>query len=328
VQCHVNPTGGGMRTQFGLIFAENTLPMNKLPDGAPVWLGQAVQDIIRVGGDLRTEYFNQSTPHSQSKNAFQLEQLRLYADVTLLPNLLGLYVDEQVAPDGAQNMEAYARLGSQSSWYLKAGQFYMPFGWRLQDESAFTREESMMGMDAPDRGVELGMERGKWSAQLDLTNGVINTNKPGGHQVTANVVRTESSWRVGASGSITSSSIGDRNEAALYAGLRTGPVVWLTEVDLIHQDNPVPGVPMKTEIPAFIEADWLLCRGNNLKITYDYLNPQRNANGNGESRWSLVYELTPYPFVQLRAGVRRAAGPAQIDALNAALEFAELHLFL
>src|ERR1700761_5387282 len=93
-QCHVNPTGGGMRTQFGLIFAENTLPMNKLPEGAPVWLGQAVQDIVRVGGDLRTWWFDKAAPHQKSQNGVDVEQLRLYAGVTVLPNLLGIYVDE------------------------------------------------------------------------------------------------------------------------------------------------------------------------------------------------------------------------------------------
>jgi hypothetical protein len=179
------------------------------------------------------------------------------------------------------------------------------------------------------------MERGKWSAQLDITNGTLglvnNVVKevPNGHQFDINIVRTESVWRVGASGLFRHTPTGNRNEAALYAGLRTGPVVWLTEADLIHAaDGPTPGTPAQTAIPAFIEADWLIHRGNNLKLTYDYLDPQRRVDGNGQSRWSAVYELTPYPFIQLRGGLRRYSGPPAIDAENSTLLFAELHAFL
>jgi hypothetical protein len=235
-------------------------------------------------------------------------------------------------------MEAYARIGSQSSWYMKAGQFYLPFGWRLQDQSAFVREFSLVSMATPDRGVEFGMERGKWSAQLDITNGTIGLDNgvldesPNGHQFDVNVVRTETLWRIGASALYRHSSLGNRNEAALYAGLRTGPVVWLTEADLIHADDSgapgAPGAPAVTTIPAFIEADWLILRGNNLKLTYDYLDPQHRVDSNGQSRWSVVYELTPFPFTQLRAGVRRYSGPSQSDTENRTLTFAELHVFL
>jgi hypothetical protein len=339
VQCHINPTGGGLRSNFGMVFAENVLPMNTLPEGSPVWLGQVVQDIVRVGGDLRAQYFDLETPHERSQNGFQLEQLRLYADITVIPNLIGIYVDEQVAPGGATNMEAYARIGSQSNWYIKAGQFYLPFGWRLQDQSSFVRQATLINMDAPDTGVEFGLERGKWSAQLDLTEGVLNQGKPTGYQVTSNVVRVESSWRVGASGSFTQSSIGDRNEFGAYAGLRTGPVAWLTEVDLIHQQSAVSAaasinsstqgtILTGTSIPAFVEADWAIHKGNNLKLTYDYYDPQRRILGNGQQRWSVVYELTPFPFLQLRTGLRRYEGPAQQDSENIALAFAELHAFL
>ena len=339
VQCHINPTGGGLRNNFGMVFAESALPMNTLPAGSPVWLGQVVQDIVRVGGDLRAQYFDLETPHERSQNGFQLEQFRLYADVTVIPNLLGLYVDEQVAPGGATNMEAYARIGSQSDWYIKAGQFYLPFGWRLQDQSSFVREATLINMDAPDTGVEFGLERGKWSAQLDVTNGVINQGKPTGYQLTGNVVRVESSWRVGASGAFTQSSVGDRNELGLYAGLRTGPVAWLTEVDLIHQRSSVSGaasintsgagtISTGTAIPAFVEADWAIHKGNNLKLTYDYYDPQRRTLGNGQQRWSLVYELTPFPFLQFRTGVRRYDAAAQQNFENIALAFAELHAFL
>jgi hypothetical protein len=339
VQCHINPTGGGLRNTFGMVFAENVLPMKTLPAGAPVWLGQAVQDILRVGGDLRAEYFDEETPHQRSVNHFLLEQFRVYADVTLIPNLLGVYVDEQVAPGGATNMEAYARIGNQSDWYIKAGQFYLPFGWRLEDQSSFVRGSTLIAMFTPDTGVEFGLERGKWSAQLDVTNGIINQGRPTGYQITSNVVRVESNWRVGASGSFTQSSIGNRNLLGLYAGLRTGPVAWLAEADVVHQESSPSGassvntivagpVLTGTQIPAFLEADWLIRKGNNLKITYDYLNPQRSIQGNGADRWSLVYELTPFPFIQLRTGFRRQSGPREINAENSSMAFAELHAFL
>ena len=239
VQCHVNPTGGGMRNSFGLIFAENALPMQTLPPGSPVWLGQVVQDIIRVGGDLRTEWFHQSQPGSSPQQAFQLEQLRLYADVEVIPNLLGIYVDEQVGPD-AQNLEAYGRYGNPTDWYIKAGRFYLPFGWRLQDNLALPRVVTDINMFTPDTGVEFGLERGPWSAQLDLTNGAVNTGAASGYQVSTNVVRTMSSWRVGAAADFTDSHEGDvhtgnKTMFGLYSGVRTGPVEWLREIDLVRQ---------------------------------------------------------------------------------------------
>jgi hypothetical protein len=326
VQCHINPTGGGLRNTFGLIFAENTLPMQTLPQGAPTWLGQVVQDVIRVGGDLRTQYFVETTPHAKTQDGFQLEQIRLYADVSLIPNWLGVYVDEQVAPGGSQNMEAYARIGNTSDWYIKGGQFYLPFGWRLQDQSAFVRGATDINMYTPDTGVEFGLERSKWSAQLDITNGAINAGKPSGYQVLTNVVRVESSWRVGAAAAFTQSSAGDRDMFGLFAGVRTGPIAWLSEVDLVRQ-KIVNGSTL-TMIPALVEADWAFHKGNNLKLTYEYYDPERRTPDNGQQRWSLVYELTPFPFLQFRTGVRRYEGPTQINTENQTLAFAELHAFL
>ena len=35
VACHVNPTGGGLRSAAGLAYAENVMPAATLPAGAP-----------------------------------------------------------------------------------------------------------------------------------------------------------------------------------------------------------------------------------------------------------------------------------------------------
>jgi hypothetical protein len=76
-----------------------------------------------------------------------------------------------------------------------------------------------------------------------------------------------------------------------------------------------------------VEGNWLIARGNNLKITSEYLDPNRSVHNNGETRWSVVYELTPIQFAQLRAGVRYYDGIPQSDAQNTRLYFIELHGF-
>jgi hypothetical protein len=326
IACHVNPTGGGLRNSFGLVFAENVMPAATLPAGVPVWLGQVVQDIVRVGGDLRTDWSRTTVPQSPTQQQFALEQFRLYADVTVIPNLLGLYVDEEVAPGAAQTMEAYARYGNTSDWYIKAGHFYLPFGWRLQDQTAFVRTVTGINMTTPDNGVELGFERPNWSGQVDVTNGAANAGTGTGYQVTGNLVRVESIWRVGVSSAYTHADAGDRSMYGLYAGVRTGPVTWLSEIDLVRQAGYPNGT--RTMIPALAEANWLICKGNNLKLTYEYSDPERGVPNNAQTRWSAVYELTPIPFLQARAGFRRYQGIPQNNLQNETFGFVEVHLFL
>src|SRR5450631_139758 len=126
--CHVNPTGGGLRNEFGLTYAKVLLPAETLDNAIDSWSGK-ITDRVRVGGDLRADWTRDTTPHTASQQAFSLEQFRVYADVTLIPDRLGIYVDEQIAPNGSQNEEAYVRYGGTTEgFYIKGGQFYLPFG--------------------------------------------------------------------------------------------------------------------------------------------------------------------------------------------------------
>ena len=62
-----------------------------------------------------------------------------------------MYIDEQVAPGGALNREAWGMFWSADhTWYVKAGQMYLPFGLRLQDQTAFVKRAT--GIDMTDPG--------------------------------------------------------------------------------------------------------------------------------------------------------------------------------
>jgi hypothetical protein len=289
--CHVNPTGGGLRNDFGITYAKVLLPAETVDNALDSWTGK-IGDRLRVGGDLRADWTRNSAPNSPSQQAFSLDQVRVYADLTLIPDRLGIYVDEQIAPGGSQNQEAYVRYG--------------------------------INMTTPDKGIELGYEHAAWSAQFDVTNGLANATSGSGFQVTSQVVYTKPIWRVGISGSSTQSDAGNRNMGGLFAGLKTGPIAWLAEGDIVRDDS-FPGG--RTLAAALLEGDIRIRQGHNLKLTAEYSDPDRSVHNDQQTRYSIVYEYTPLPFLQVRAGYRHYFGIPQNDQQNQQLVLFELHGF-
>lgn len=326
VACHVNPTGGGLRNDFGVIFSENVLPAHTLPANFPTWSGK-IAGFLRAGLDARASWTRTQVPHNPTQEQRQLDPLRLYADIALIPQRLGIYLDEKLAPGKSQELEGYVRLNDAShGWYLKGGKFYLPFGFRLQDQTALVRELSGISMTTPDTGVELGLERPDWSAQLDYSNDIGNASALARHQITAQFAWVQAGYRLGAAASVVSTSTGNRRVGGVFAGVRSGPIAWLGELDLVRDDGFADGA--RSMLAALGELDWALHRGQNLKLSAEYQDPDRAVPEDQFTRWSVVYEITPLPFVQLRAGFRRYRGIPQNDAANRQAVFVELHGYL
>ncbi len=323
--CHINSTGGGLRNAFGIAFAENLLPAHALPAGVPVWTG-SVGDYLRLGGDLRESWTRAEIPQQPAQKGWGLDQLRVYGNVDVIRDQLSLYVDEALAPGNAQTQEANVRYSdARTGLYAKGGKFYLPFGWRLQDNTALVREVSGISMTTPDNGIELGLERPELSAQLALSNGAANAGTGSGHQVTGNAVWVHPQWRIGLSVSYTNSKAGDRRVGGIYGGLRTGPLAWLGEADYVEDDGFPEG--RRSMVATLAEVNWTAQRGHNFKLTYEYFDPDRKVSNDAQNRYSLLYEYTPLPFLQLRAGFRRYRGIPQNDLQNRKLMFVELHGF-
>jgi hypothetical protein len=70
-QCHVNPTGGGLRTTFGDVIAQTVLPAEHLASPTDNWTGQ-LGPYVRAGGDLRFDASLTQTPHANSVQQFQM----------------------------------------------------------------------------------------------------------------------------------------------------------------------------------------------------------------------------------------------------------------
>jgi hypothetical protein len=251
----------------------------------------------------------------------------VYLAVTAVDDLLKLYVDQQFAPGDSLNREAYLMVSPQNGRFtVKAGQFFLPFGLRLQDDATFVRQRSGINFDTPDEGVEFGLELPAWSVQVARSDGTAGRGSVSGKRQTslaAAFVRNR--WRVGLSLNDSKDPLGDRTMQALFAGLRTGPVSWLAEIDLIEDKLPGGG---ESEIYAsLVEANWRFRKGHNLKFGYEFLDPSDRARDDEQERYSIVWEYSPFQLLQVRAGYRSYNGVPQQPASNRHEYLLEVHAY-
>jgi hypothetical protein len=329
--CHVNPTGGGKRTEYGTIYGYTALPEGRLeaPSGAAApgpWTGK-INDYFAVGADARMNLESTHAPNREDTLAFRVQGAQLYADFQIVPNRLSFYVDERIAPGIALSRETYALLWSQNkSAYVKAGRFFLPYGLRLEDDSAFIRQASGINFNSSDEGIEGGLELGPWSTALAVSNGnagIAENNTGKQYSLLASFVQPV--WRLGTSFNLNKNDGADRKMQNVFAGLRTGIVSWLGEADYITNEGTPTGV--RKQRAGLLEANVEVLKGHNLKLTYEQLDPDLDVAEDQRKRYSLVWEYVPFQYTQFRLGYRDNKGPPQIDSQNAKEMFIQWHAF-
>jgi hypothetical protein len=320
--CHVSPTGGGLRNTFGSIYSQQQLPIVPLGDG-DVWSGK-VFERFGVGANARFAARVFDNDNQDDNLDFVTDRLAVYGSARLNDHVL-LYVDQQLAPGGSVNREAWAKI-QWNEFYLRAGRLFLPFGWRLVDNSAATRSVTGVTMDRGDDGVELGYSGTRFDAQLSVTNG----NGGGSEIDDGKLFSGRAAWvarafQLGVSGYHNDTDLVDRTMFGVFGGLKTGPIAWLAEYDWIEdKDVPPDDVDVESSV-GLVEANWRIARGHNLKATIEV----EQFDDDLEDRWrgSLVYEVFPWPFTQLRLGFRKRDSDDPDARLNNEEAFVQLHAY-
>ena len=337
-KCHVNMTGGGKRTDFGNIYVQTRLANKfldwrglfddeeELDEDNPIgtdsrssFFTGRLNDYISIGGDLRMRYERTDTPSSPTQDVFNQSKQNLYLEINLIPEHVTFY---QTLAGGGDAREIFGLL-KWNSFYVKAGEFFLPYGLRLLDDSAVTRAVTGFTYGTTDAGVEIGYEPDHWAVHLAATNGTgasleNNRNK----RLTASLAYVRKGFRVGGSFSTNKDSQGVETIIyGLHGGAQLGRVGILAAVDIIDDSTDKESV-------AILEFNLLLSRGNNLKFSYEYHDPSDVIGQNARDRFSLVWEPFLNQFTQFRAGARENRGIPQSDAQNQTEYFLEVHLFL
>jgi hypothetical protein len=322
--CHVNPTGGGLRTVFGNAYSQQQLAAAPLAADAPAWTG-LLAERIALGANARAAARQTELDDRDDNLDFGVDRVSLYLGADL--GRASLYVDQQVAPGGSLNREAWGKLDL-GAWYIKAGRMFLPFGWRLEDDSAFVREVTGVTMTQGDDGLEVGFESAGVSWQLAATNG--NGGGPevdDGKLFSTRAALIRPGWQAGISAYRNDTDDAERTILGAFLGVRTGPVTWLAEFDQVEDEIDAAAGEQQQGV-ALLEANVTVWDGHNLKLTAEGLLPDDDGDDVEDVyRFSAVYEYFPWAFTQVRLGVRVLDSDDPAAELNGEEAFVQLHLF-
>lgn len=293
-QCHVNRTGGGARTEFGAVYGQTQLPIRT--EGYQ-FQNRALNDWVAIGANVRvrgTGAVTEATP----RTALDVRKADVMVEARVIRRVLALYIDQSVGPGQATARELFGLVeGLPFNGYAKAGKFFLPYGLRLVDDQEFIRDVTGFNMNAPDQGVEVGIEPGPLSLSVAVTNGTSGAAEGDDNkQVTGSAALVTRRFRIGGSASHNQTGTASRDVVGGFGGVNLGPLNLLGEFDYILGSDAAGGD--LDQFVAFGEGNLWLANGVNAKFAYGYHDRDLDVPEDQRVRMRLGLEVFPIPFLQ------------------------------
>ena len=307
--CHFNPTGGGHRSTYATQYlVPDEMAMRSLSDEERENLSPEISNSVTIGADLRTFFFSSDLPLFYSSD---LDNPLISEDFFQMQG--NLYLAFQMT----NRISAHMSRGITSSFelfglayvlpmngYVKVGRFVPPYGWRLDDHTAFVRD--FMGFFPPghtDVGLELGTYPGEFWFNLAVMNGQNGSIRDANDNlalVGRGFYRTNlGGVALGAGASVLRNVdlAGERVAWGPLAYLHLDPVTWIGEFDVSRTDSTA-GETGKSWFTSH-ELTVRLRQGLDLKGTFDFWDPERKVDSGQRMRYGVGVDVMPYPFVRI-----------------------------
>lgn len=325
--CHINPIGGGARNTYGAYYGTHVLP--QMAGSLELFDAGKLGETLRIGADFRTNFSQSDREESEDTRGFETQSGQLYVTLQPKDSRFSLYIDQQIAPGGALTREAFILTQLTANHYVKAGRLMLPYGIRLEDDTAFIRQASGFNFDTGDNGIELGLQYTKTRFNIALSNGSSGANNEDNNlQLLTRAEYLGNNWRMGASALYNDADAGARTQANIFGGFVWQGFVFLAELDHT-EDESVSFVAdeYQEQRIGLVEVNREIMKSVNIKLTTEYLDPDAHIDENHRTRHSLVAEYTPFANLQFRSGLRKGDDIPQRDAGNYLDFFAQLHFY-
>jgi len=301
--CHVNPTGAEMRQTFGVQYGRDQLPI-------PEWskdfemedFSNLLTNVLGVGADFRTLYFSRKQDTLRTNGFFEMQgdiylNFKVAKKISMFINK-GLY----------SGFEIFGLLHIlPAEGYIKIGKFIPAFGTKIDDHTTYIRMYTGFSPEfvRPERtGAEVavspgpftviggfynaadgfGAAQGKEKAFLGRGEGIFKLNDDTHFGLGADIYQ----WQT--LGGFSTSLIGGMGSFSYKNYTVFG------EVDQI-KNNGLSGV---TGIVAYVEGDFMVTQGVDLKVAYDFYDPDKDVKSGSLSRYSFGVEFFPISGVEVR----------------------------
>ncbi|WP_395344516.1 hypothetical protein PN836_007045 [Ningiella sp. W23] len=322
--CHINPLGGGQRTKFGNMYGHVQLPAS-MSNMTNADIGK-LTDYLSVGGNFRYNAQASRDDADATSSTFRVDSAQVYVAIQPKDSKFSFYIDQQIAPGAAVNREAFVMYKFSGNHYVKAGKMYVPYGWRLEDDTSFVRQVTGFNFDSSDNGVELGLEYDKTIVNFFVTNGTSSVaNNDDNFLYGAKIEQLFDGFRVGSTVVLNSADRNEQRYFNVYGGWAWKKFAFLAEANVI-QTSQDEG-PDVEEFVSLIEANYEVIKGLNLKLTGEYYDPDRDISSNQETRYSVVVEYAPISNLQLRGGIRTSEGIPQQPSRTNDFVFLQTHVY-
>jgi len=290
---------------------------------------------LSIGADARFNATFQQTEQEENNTSksFEVSSAQVYININIPNSNLSLYIDQQVSPGSAINREAIVMyqfeqgMSIQDS-YVKAGKLFIPYGLRIEDDSAFIRTATGMNFDNSDNGVEYGLSYKNLAINLYVANGTSQaTNNDDSFLYGMRFEQLFSNFRIGSSIALND---GDKQVQMLnvYGGTQWRDFTFLAEIDYLTLEaaNNFNQQDI-TQLVSLAEINYQWKQGWNFKLTAEYFDSDENVSENEQTRYSLIGEYTPISNVQLRLGFRATQDIPQKPQQNYDMVFMQSHFY-
>lgn len=322
--CHVNPSGGMLRTAAGQFYGTRTLPFIKsVQEDVAKAVALLKENGALVAGldtrfmDVITNQDDKSSPMFFPMQGDLYLSARLHANVSLLSQF-GL----ERGGNGAVR-EAFGLVDNLPyNAYLKFGKFIPPYGHRLEDHTAYVRRELFVDQSNPvsySSGVEIGAEPLVAFVRAAYFNRDLlpRENTDTTPRIFAGTVGWQGLWlelggsylhvtdndRWGDTYGPPSDLRGNRTAGGAFGAVRLGKFAWLFEGDLRTDD--IAGQKQQDAVITFNELAWHAADGLILKVRHEYFDPDRDAKDDATQRYGIGIDLHPYPYTELDMQLRQ-----------------------
>ena len=202
---------------------------------------------------------------------------------------------------------------------------YIPFGIRLEDDSAYVRQATGFNFDSSDNGIEVGLDYTKTTVNIFVSNGTSSVSNDDNKFLYG--IRGEhlfDNMRIGSTLVLNDSDTSQQKILNVYGAYTIADFTLLSELDWIKtQQNGVDN----SQLVGLFEINYQWQQGVNIKLTSEYFDPNTDIDEDQETRFSLIGEYTPISHIQLRAGVRIADSIPQFKQRNNDKLFLQTHFY-